>query len=339
MNDTTLFTDIVGQEQAKKKLGFYLNSYQHTHIFPNMMFCAAKGQGKTTLARGTARGLILFDEEGKPVKGPDPKDPTKTKIKKKPFVEVNCSTLKNVKQFINGFIIPYVQDKDVTVLFDEASEIPHNIAMALLTILNPNPEARTSFSFEEYTCDFDFRKQTFLFATSEPQDVFHALTDRLTRIDLEDYTFEQIAKIVQKGAPDVKFEDGVLDRVSTVLRGNARAAQKMADDIKVYLCNKKVFNNRGWKELRDVMGILPLGLNNMELGILRIISAHRDGIPLTGLAARTGLTRESIQRDYEMYLMKHGLISISTTGRVLTAKGQEYLKLLAGKTTKGSQLV
>lgn len=328
MNDT-LFKDIVGQRKPKKELSFYLDSYMRTRMVPNMMFVAPKGQGKTTLARELAKGLVQFDEMGNVMEVPSKLDPSVMKPKRKPFVEVNCSTLKSVKQFINGLVIPYVQDKDVTLLFDEASELPRDISMALLTILNPNPENRTTFSLDEYVCDFDFRRQTFIFATSEIQKVFHALTDRLERITLEDYTLNELASIVQKGIPNVECKDGVLEDVATVLRGNARAAQKMAGKIAAYLKGKLTFVPQDWDKLREVLSIYPLGLNAIEIQILHYLAQNSTGTSLTGLSAKTGMSRESLQKDSELYLQKHNLMEIQTTGRMITAKGLEYLKALA----------
>jgi Holliday junction resolvasome RuvABC ATP-dependent DNA helicase subunit len=325
-----LFEQIVGQEAAKRKALFYLGSHLHTRIFPNMLVTAPKGQGKTTLAREIAKGLPLFDDDGKVVTQPDPKNPGKERIVRKDFVEVNCSTVKNLKQFINSVLIKYVVGKRVTVFFDEASELPKDVSMALLTILNPNPENRTVFAYEEYVCDFDFRDQTFIFATSEPQKVFHALADRLERIDLEEYSFPDLAKIVQKGAKEVEFEASALADISTVLRGNARAAQMMADKVKQFLRNRTKFTSKDWKELRGHLGIYPLGLIAGEINILRYLANTNEGTSLTCLAAKTGLTREALQRDYEMHLQRHGLMEILTTGRQITAKGRDYLSVLDG---------
>jgi Holliday junction resolvasome RuvABC ATP-dependent DNA helicase subunit len=179
---------------------------------------------------------------------------------------------------------------------------------------------------DEYVCDFDFRRQTFLFATSEIQKVFHALADRLERITLEDYTNPQLAAIVQKGLPEVDCKDDVLLDVSTVLRGNARAAQKMASKIMAYLKGAKVFAREDWNRLREVLSIYPLGLNAMEIQILRYLAQNADGTSLTGLSAKTGMSRESLQKDTELYLQKHNLMEIQTTGRMITARGLEYLK-------------
>lgn len=330
MNDT-LFKEIVGQEKPKKELSFYLDSYMRTRMVPNMMIVAPKGQGKTTIARELAKGLVQFDENGNVVEVPSKLDPTVMKAKRKPFVEVNCSTLKSVKQFINGLVIPYVQDKDVTLLFDEASEIPRDVTMALLTILNPNPENRTTFALDEYVCDFDFRRQTFIFATSEIQKVFHALADRLERITLEEYTVSQLAQIVQKGIPAVECREDVLLDVATVLRGNARAAQKMASKIAAYLKGNLTFAQKDWAHLKEILSIYPLGLNAIEIQILRYLAENSTGTSLTGLSAKTGMSRESLQKDTELYLQKHNLMEIQTTGRMITAKGLDYLKVLDGR--------
>lgn len=323
-----LFKDIVGQERTKRELRFYLDSYFQTRLVPNMMIVAPKGQGKTTIARELAKGLVQFDEEGKVMEAPSKLDPAVVKPKRKPFVEVNCSTLKSVKQFINGLVIPFVQDKDVTLLFDEASEIPRDVTMALLTILNPNPDNRTTFSLDEYVCDFDFKRQTFIFATSEVQKVFHALSDRLERITLQEYSPEDLAKIVHKGVADVECKDDVLLDVSSVLRGNARAAQKMATKIATYLKGRKTFQIKDWEILKNILSIAPLGLNAMEIQILQFLACNAKGTSLTGMAAKTGMSRESLRQDGEMFLQRHNLMEITTTGRIITAKGLEYLKAL-----------
>src|SRR4051812_16646116 len=98
-----VFDGIVGQVAAKKKLSFFHDSYLATRLVPNMMFVAPKGNGKTTLARAFAKGLVKFDEKGEVVFKEETGKPAR-----KDFVEVNCSTLKNVKQFINGLIVQHI---------------------------------------------------------------------------------------------------------------------------------------------------------------------------------------------------------------------------------------
>ena len=307
---TPRFNGIIGQTKAKRKLDFYIDSYEKAGLIPNLLFTAPKGCGKTMMATALAKEL---KKEGE--------------AKPKRYLEVNCSTLKNVKKFFDEFIIPHVNDRDVTILFDEASEIPQDVEMAMLTILNPNPDNRTSFSYDEYTVDFDFRRQTFMFATSEPHKVFHALKDRLDRVDLEEYSYTELGEIVRINLPEVDFAEGILAEIASVLRGNARAAQKMATKIQMWLDANGGYSflPADWKDLMYTLGIAPLGLRAKEIEILRVLRDSRD-CSLTRLGSKTGMTPESLRRDYELYLMNQDLLEISTSGRNITKVGKDYLK-------------
>ena len=308
--DTT-FPDIIGQESAKRVLDFHIGGFKATKVMPHLMFVAPKGCGKTTLAKAVARTLKGIDDA-------------------KRYFEINCSTIKNVKQFFNQLVIPLMQDRDATILFDEASEIPKDVSMAMLTILNPNSENRTSFSFEDYTVDFDFSRLSFMFATTETQSVFHALMDRLERVDLEEYSIDEMGQIVAMNL-EIDIEPKTLHDIASVLRGNARAAQKMAHKIVSYSKQNHVrrFDATHWKDLSKILNIFPLGLNVTEIQLLRILKDNKD-CSLTNLSAKTGISKQAVQRDFEIYLQKHSLMEITTAGRNITAKGLDYLKLLDG---------
>jgi Holliday junction resolvasome RuvABC ATP-dependent DNA helicase subunit len=319
MTKTNYFDGIIGQDVAKRKLSFYLDNYRASNYIPHLMFVAPKGCGKTTIAKAVGRNLVA-----------------RGSVKAKKFLEINCSTIKNIKQLFNQVIIPQVNHEECTVLFDEASELPKDVTMAFLTILNPNPENRTSFSMEDYVVDFDFSRQSFMFATTEAQSIFHALMDRCDRVDLEEYTYNELGLIVGNNLEGFTFQDGLLEEIATVLRGNARAAQKMANNIKAYLAKvgKERFGQADWTRLKYSLGILVLGLSRIELQILRILETDGD-CSLTKLAAKTGLTPECIRRDFEMYLQKNNLMEISRSGRGITKKGQDYLREVAIEEEKG----
>ena len=318
-----LFNDYIGQINAKKRIEFYLHSYLQTRHIPNILLTSQKGNGKTKLARTIAQGLLKFDENGELEFNNEMQLPRRKKL-----IEINCSVLRttSVNDFLSTWIVPKVVDKDVTVFFDEASEISHDITMALLTILNPN-QIKTQFSYRDYTCNFDLTRQTFIFGTSEPQKIFHALTDRLKRIDLADYSHDEIAAIIQNGAKNIKFNDNILNEIAFVSRGNARNAQDYASEVKTYLGKDTgEFGLNQWNELKSILSIAPLGLNATEINILKCLRDAPNGISLTALSAKLGLSRESVQRDYELFLMKNGLITVEPAkGRVLTAHGSEYL--------------
>jgi Holliday junction resolvasome RuvABC ATP-dependent DNA helicase subunit len=242
---------------------------------------------------------------------------------------VNCSTIKNVKGFFNQIMLPYVYDKDVTIIFDEASELPRDVTMALLTILNPNPNNQNEFAFEDGTYTFRFNQNSFIFCTTEAQKMFHALLDRLYRIDMQDYSYIDLGKIIQ-GNLKIKnqsIQENILNEVSSVCRGNARQAQSMANQISGYLAGKKSneLTSDGWNDIKTKLSIYPLGLSEIELNVIKILKEFGE-VRLTNLSAKTNLTKDMLQKNVEMYLMRNSLIEIRPTGRALTKKGHEYHK-------------
>ena len=350
-----LFTGVIGQANPKKEFHFYLDSYQSTKVIPHLAIIAPKGQGKTKIARAVAKGLYEYDTEGNLKWGYydldannqavwiscDKDDKVAGKVikpKKKTLVEINCASIKNLKAFINSVLVKYVVDKDVTVFFDEASELPHDVSMALLTILELNPTHRTQYAYDEYICDFDFRRQSFIFATTESQRVFSPLMDRMERITLQEYTHQDLADIVKINLPNVTIEQGLLLEISSTLRGNARAAHKMSEKILSYLRGNKIFSRQDWISLKNTLTIRPLGLNAVEVLVLDFLRQNPNGTSLTGMSAKTGMSREQLRLDSEMFLLRHNLMEITTTGRQITAQGIAYLKSLGEQNVSSKQL-
>ena len=103
----TCFAKLVGQEELKRSLQFYLRGQHATGIVPFLLFNGAKGLGKTEFARCMRDGMPLCDSGAK-----------------RPFLELNCSTLRNVESFFEQIYIPLLLDKEAVVLFDECHELP-----------------------------------------------------------------------------------------------------------------------------------------------------------------------------------------------------------------------
>ena len=300
------YSEIVGQDKTKKKLNFLLDGYKKTQIIPHLLFVAPRGCGKTLIAQETANIM-----------------------KREKTIIVNCSTIKNVKSFFNQIMLPYVYDKDTAIIFDEASELPRDVTMALLTILNPNKDNRNDFTFEEGTYTFRFNQNSFIFCTTEAQKIFHALLDRLYRIDLEDYSYIDLGKIINANLElkNQNVHESILNEVASVCRGNARQAQSMANQVSSYLASKnsKELDKTGWLEIKDRLSIYPLGLTEIELNVIKLLKEYGE-LRLTNLSAKTNLTKDMLQKNVELYLMRNHLIEIKPTGRALTKKGHEYHK-------------
>ena len=297
-----MFEGLIGQDSLKTRLEFYSEAKNATGTIPFLMFNGAKGLGKTEFAKCFAKSLG------------------------KPMIEINCSTIRNAEQFFEQVFIPAILDKDVTILFDEAHALPKDLVMSFLTIFNIEGAKTKRFEFGESSFLFDFERQTFLFATTELDKLFPPFRDRLTVVDFQPYKSSELAGIINKKIDWINFEDGIMDEIAETVRGNARSAIKRALEINAYaeVHNKSTFNKADWKELCDLVGIMPFGINNTELQVMRILK-ERGACTLQMLSAVTGMSRTAIQKDAEIFLLKQGFMRIDGK-RELTGEGTKALK-------------
>ena len=304
------FPNLVGQDAVKKKLSFYLDAFDKTGICPFLNLIGAKGLGKTEFAKAFAKNL--YNEDGD----------------RRTFLEINCSTIKNNEQFFEQIFLPVISDNEITVLFDECHALPQDLTMAFLTIFNTEKNARKFFEWNEMSFEFNFKKQTFIFATTESDKIFPPLKDRLTTIDFEPYEEEELAEIIQLCTPEVKYKEDVLNEIASTIRNNARSAVKRSKEITLY-CGAKQnfeFGLAEFSDLSDQVGILPLGISFTEKQILEVLK-ECGSATLTGLAAKLGLSKTALQRDHELYLLNKSLIEIDGK-RKITSHGRKVCEKL-----------
>jgi Holliday junction resolvasome RuvABC ATP-dependent DNA helicase subunit len=304
------FPDLVGQKAVKRKLTFYVEAFNKTGVCPFLLLTGAKGLGKTEFAKGFAQNLKN-------------KDGTK-----RAFLELNCSTIKNNEQFFEQIFLPLVADNEITILFDECHALPKDLTMAFLTIFNTETKTKKNFEWNEMSFEFNFKKQTFIFATTESDKIFPPLKDRLTNVDFEPYSRSELGEILKLCTPEAMITDECIKEVSTSVRNNARNAVMRAKEISLY-CGAKsnyFFTLKDFRDLCEQVSILPLGLTYTEKQILEVLNKHGSAT-LTGLAAKLGLSKTSIQRDHELYLLNKNLIEIDGK-RKITAKGMKICEEL-----------
>ena len=310
MTNNNYFPDLVGQENVKKKLSFYLDAFEKTGVCPFLNLIGAKGLGKTEFAKAFAKNLYNGDGD------------------RRSFLELNCSTIKNNEQFFEQIFLPVIADNEITVLFDECHALPVDLTMAFLTVFNSEKSHRKTFEFNEMSFEFNFKRQTFIFATTESDKIFPPLKDRLTTVDFEPYTQSELAQIVKLCTPDILYINNTLNDVASTVRNNARSAVKRSKEITLYCGAKdtKIFGKVQFADLCDQVGILPHGLTYTEKQILDVLN-NCGSATLTGLAAKIGLSKSALQRDHELYLLNKNLMEIDGK-RKITSRGLKLCESL-----------
>jgi Holliday junction resolvasome RuvABC ATP-dependent DNA helicase subunit len=305
------FAELIGQKQVKEEIAMRLKAFEAGQPMPSLLFVAPRGKGKSTFASLT--GITMRNLTGGA----------------KRYFELNCASVKNLKQFWHSVVIPVVNDRDVTILLDESHMLPNDVMNFLLTGINPNAANRNSYTYDDMTVDIDLKRQTFFFATTDVQRMAMPLVNRCRRIDLQEYSTGEMSEILLKAANGISIQDDVLHEAAATLRGTPRQAIMLANDMRTFLAPAKrsCFLRDDWDELKQVMGILPLGLTRLELAVLRVLEQHKD-CSLTRAAATLQMTPAAVQKDLELYLLKCNLMQIDTGGRNLTQAGRSYLRNL-----------
>jgi Holliday junction resolvasome RuvABC ATP-dependent DNA helicase subunit len=126
----------------------------------------------------------------------------------------------------------------------------------------------------------------------------------------------------------IPMDKSIEPEVIKYFRGHPRDAVAKGDDLMKYAHakDKKNIGLSEWRGYCYSMGVFPLGLNEAEVNILKIIE-ERKQVSLTGISAATGFSTAVIRQKYEKSLLSKGLMDIQGT-RFITQKGRNYLKEL-----------
>lgn len=309
---TDYLTEYIGQSDSKSRLNFYINQHKTSGFLPPIGIFGSRGLGKSELARAVAKNL----------------DNSDGKIKK--YVEVNCSTLKGIQDFIDDLYTPHIAGRqEVTILLDEAHAMGHKLNDWLLSATNTEKDNLNIVGYNGQDFEFDYNKLSLIVATTNPEKLSQPFLSRFRRFDLAQYKNDEISQILSNLLKDknIEIKSGVSQNISTYCRGTPRHAVHLNKDIIGYCQQeeKECFDENDWSKLRKILGIKPLGLTNQELQVLRELSSGAK--TLTNLAARLKVDRQTLQKDIESFLLSNSLIQVDGK-RYITQLGQKILNQL-----------
>jgi Holliday junction resolvasome RuvABC ATP-dependent DNA helicase subunit len=305
-NTTTApFASLIGQQNIKSKLQFAIETKEAKRPLPHFLFTASYGFGKTRFIREFAKTITNGGTTGK-------------------YVEINSANIKSVSWFVEKVYMPYLQDRDnVTVLCDEAHELPKSVQTWLLTVLNTEKSHIRRVVYDDSEIEFDFLRTSIHFATTDANKLSKPLKSRMEIMTFAPYSQDDLARIIQINCPDVDFQDNILQELVFSIKPYPRAAEILARKVNDFCAIKgrKEFDSADFVNLSKMADIKLHGLDNIEVGILKLLD-ERGPMTLTEISACLSIPANALRQDHEHHLLKKGLLRLDGK-RVITAKGSE----------------
>lgn len=297
------FDGLVGQNEVKTQLNFYLDSFAKNPQLPHLFLCGAHGLGKTNFAKRFAKAL------GRKI------------------ITINCASFKKISTFFDDIFMPHINGKEVCLFFDEAHALSAELTDAFLTILNTENATEVEYTAENgLTYVFDFTKVNIIFATTESDKMFRPLAARLTKIDFSDYQNNELATIVGNFCQGVQFHPEALELLAGTSRGEPRSCVLRAKEIVRYaqVNSKPRIEIPEAMHILNILNIYPLGLRKIEWNILETLEKVNN-CSLSFLSAMTGLSSSAIKNDHERFLIKKHLIVIDGQ-RIISSQGRALVR-------------
>jgi len=299
--------NVIGQEEAKKKLGFLVAAHSEDTPFPTVLMSGSQGLGKTYMSAKVAEAL-----------GRD-------------FIEINCGSMLTRKDFVEDVLMRQVAgNRQKTLLLDESHKLTSEITTILLSVLNPNESHTTTLNYRQgINLLYDFSKINIIFATTDAHMMFAPLLSRAKNIYFNLYSNDELFRMLDSYLNGIKLtrDDAVTTDIAYACRGRGRDTYMLAEDIRRYCHTVKsdVLDASGWVALRDILDIHPMGLYSQEVELMKVIG-ESGPISCRNLALRLGVNEHNINAELEVRPRELDLVTSCSRGRILTAKGEEYLR-------------
>jgi len=220
-----------------------------------------------------------------------------------------------------------VKNDDKIVVTGNCHCLPKDLQEALLTPFNPNGKTLKHISWKGEEYEIDLTRQTFIFATTEPNKMLKPLMERLKKVVFSRYSDAEISKIIKsKVSKGVTIKPTVVEKASETCRRSPRLATEMVDEMMRFATYEgtSVFNEKVWDKFTSVMNIKRYGIDSNELEVLKVL-AERGACSLNEIASTLNMTPASVQRSVEEYLLNRRWIYIDGK-RHISQTGREALK-------------
>lgn len=301
--------DFIGQGDLKKGLSIFIQAAKkREEPLEHVLLYGNPGLGKTTLAH------IIANEMGANVK-----------ITSGPALERVgdlAAILSNLKHGDVLFIDEiHRMNKSIEEVLYPAME-----DYALDLIVGKGPSART--------LRLGLEKFTVIGATTRLSLLSSPLRDRFGAVyHLNFYAEDEIRDIVHRSAGllEMPVDKETCSSIATRCRRTPRIANRLLKRVRDYadVVHEGDITSQIASAALDMLGVDPVGLDNVDRIILKTIIEKFNGGPvgLQTLAAATQEEQQTIEEIYEPFLLQLGFIERTPRGRVATPRAYEHLKV------------
>ena len=222
--------------------------------------------------------------------------------------------------------VPMLDYPPFCVFIDEIHLVSERTQEAFLTLLEADDKTMM-LDGERGRRVAVVQKAAFIFATTKPADLDRAFRSRCIEIQLRRYSAEEVQQMVHRRFP--RLPESATETIATCSRMSPRQAFAMASEVEeeifldpsgdVRACVKRVMHGRGIRfangvTVDDVRYLDALARERRPVGESILMAALFDVDP-----AR-------VSDDIETFLLSKGYIGVTPKGRVITSKGQAFVR-------------